>query len=50
MIYGKNSRNIKRRHKKVYDNLNVNYDLWLGESDAAEYFDELKIFMKKRNY
>ena len=26
--------------KKVYDELNTEFDLWLGESDAAEYFDE----------
>ena len=33
--------------KKVYDKLNVHYELWLGESDAVEYFDELnKIFEK----
>ena len=31
--------------KKVYDKLNVNFELWLGESDAVEYFEELnKIF------
>ncbi len=31
--------------KKVYDELNVHFELWQGESDAAEYFDELeKIF------
>lgn len=27
--------------KAVYDQLNVHYDLWLGESDAVEYFPEL---------
>ena len=27
--------------KKVYDKLNVHFELWLGESDAVEYFDEL---------
>ena len=27
--------------KEVYDKLNVFYDLWLGESDAVEYMDEL---------
>ena len=27
--------------KEVYDSLNVDYDLWLGESDSVEYFDEL---------
>jgi len=31
--------------KKVYDKLNVNFELWLGESDAVEHFEELnKIF------
>ena len=34
--------------KEVYDDLNVYYDLWLGESDSVEYFDELnEIFEKK---
>ena len=34
--------------KEVYDSLNVDYDLWLGESDSVEYFDELyEIFNKK---
>lgn len=34
--------------KEVYDSLNVDYDLWLGESDSVEYFDELyEIFDKK---
>lgn len=27
--------------KKVYDKLNVEFELWQGESDAAEYFEEL---------
>ena len=27
--------------KNIYDQLYVSYDLWLGESDAAEYFDQL---------
>ena len=27
--------------KRVYDQLNVSYDLWLGESDAVEYLPEL---------
>lgn len=31
--------------KKIYDRLNVHFELWQGESDAVEYFDELnKIF------
>ena len=35
--------------KQVYDLLNVNFDLWLGESDAAEYIDELtKIYEEKK--
>ena len=35
--------------KKVYDILNTEFDLWLGESDAAEYFDELNsIFETKK--
>lgn len=34
--------------KKVYDELNVHFELWQGESDAAEYFDELnQIFTEK---
>lgn len=35
----------KKDIKSVYDKLNVEYELWLGESDAVEYFEELnKIF------
>lgn len=38
----------KKDIKEVYSRLNVEYDLWLGESDAIEYFDELnKIFESK---
>ena len=34
--------------KKVYDMLHTEFELWLGESDAAAYFDELyKIFDSK---
>lgn len=34
--------------KEVYDSLNVDYDLWLGESDSVEYFNELyELFDKK---
>ena len=34
--------------KKIYDILNTEFDLWLGESDAVEYFDELnEIFESK---
>lgn len=35
--------------KEVYDKLYVNYDLWLGESDAAEYFDELQKIFEDKN-
>ena len=35
--------------KKVYDMLNVHFELWLGESDAAKYLDELtKIYEDKK--
>lgn len=34
--------------KKVYDSLNVEYDLWLGESDSIEYFDELYDLFEKK--
>ena len=33
--------------KQVYDKLNVHYELWLGESDAVEYFDELNEIFEK---
>lgn len=35
--------------KQVYNTLNVEYDLWLGESDAVEYFDELHDIFKAKN-
>ena len=35
--------------KQVYDLLNVNFELWLGESDAAEYLDELTEIYEKSN-
>lgn len=35
--------------KKVYDELNVNFELWLGESDATEYLDELDEIYKNSN-
>ena len=35
--------------KKAYDELNVNFELWLGESDAAEYLDELDEIYKNSN-
>ena len=39
----------KEEIKKVYDSLNVEYDLWLGESDAAEYFPELLEILNEKN-
>ena len=33
--------------KKVYEELNVNFELWNGESDAMEYFDELNDLAEK---
>ena len=34
--------------KKVYDTLNVEFELWLGESDAVEYYEDiLKIYEDK---
>lgn len=39
----------KKDIKSVYDELNVSFDLWLGESEAMEYFAELKhIFEAKK--
>lgn len=35
--------------KKVYDMLNVHFELWQGESDAAEYFNELQEIYEKEN-
>ena len=35
--------------KNVYDILNTEFDLWLGESDAVEYFDELQEIFEKKN-
>ena len=34
--------------KQVYDMINTEFDLWLGESDAAEYFDELQDIYEKK--
>lgn len=39
----------KEEIKKVYDSLNVEYDLWLGESDAAEYFPELLELLNQKH-
>ncbi len=35
--------------KKCYDELNVFFELWNGESDAVEYFDDLEEITKKHN-
>lgn len=39
----------KEEIKQVYERLNVYFDLWKGESDAANYFDELKDIFEKEN-
>ena len=39
----------KKDIKSVYDELNVSFDLWLGESDAMEYFAELKHIFEAKN-
>lgn len=33
--------------KKTYDLLNVNFEIWNGESDEMEYFDELQDLLEK---
>lgn len=35
--------------KQVYDMLNVNFELWLGESDASEYIEELTKIYEEKN-
>lgn len=35
--------------KEVYNEINVDFELWNGESDAAEYFDEFDKIIKKAN-
>lgn len=39
----------KKDIKQVYDMLNVNFELWLGESDAEEYLDELTKIYEESN-
>ena len=39
----------KEEIKKVYDELNVYYDLWEGESNAAEYVDDLIEILESKN-
>lgn len=36
--------------KKVYRSLNVEFDLWLGESDCEKYIDEMVNYLKTNNY
>lgn len=33
--------------KKNYDNLNVDFDLWLGESDSKKYYEEIIPYIEK---
>lgn len=39
----------KEEIKKVYDEINVSFELWQGESDAAEYVDELLSIFEDKN-
>lgn len=39
----------KKEIKKVYESLNVYYDLWEGESDASDYIPELLEIIKDKN-
>ena len=36
--------------KKIYGSLNVEFDLWLGESDCEKYIDEMVAYLKENNY
>jgi len=36
--------------KKNYENLNVSFDLWKGESDAQPYIPDMVQYMKENNY
>ncbi|WP_313163090.1 arginine--tRNA ligase [Sedimentibacter sp.] len=36
--------------KKVYGSLNVEFDLWLGESDCEKYIDKMVKYLKENNY
>ena len=40
----------KRDLKKNYDNLNVSFDLWLGESDSRKYYEEVVEYTKNSGY
>ena len=35
--------------KKVYDMLNVHFELWLGESDASQYLSEVTTILENKN-
>lgn len=35
--------------KKTYEDLNVNFEIWNGESDEMEYFDQLKEIYEEKN-
>lgn len=39
----------KKDIKNVYNSLNVDFDLWYGESDAMEYFSELEKIYREKN-
>ena len=39
----------KEEIKKIYDEINVSFELWQGESDAAEYVDELLSIFEDKN-
>jgi arginyl-tRNA synthetase len=36
--------------KKIYDNLNVSFELWKKESDAQPYIPDMVEYLKKNNY
>lgn len=38
------------RHEKIYSKLNVDFDLWNGESDSDKYIDVMVDYLKKNNY
>ena len=39
----------KQGIKKIYDELNVHFEIWNGESDEMEYFGELKKIYQEKN-
>lgn len=39
----------KEEIKKIYEEINVEFDLWEGESDAAEYIEELINILEEKN-